>query len=245
MKSTKITVDTKITFNTIGPGGKVYHSVEEMPPEVRQAYEQAMASPNQSGGTQVIKLSDTEDPTITVNGQQYASVDEMPADVRQTYEMATAAMKEAEEGTQGAARTTQIIFNGRKYASVEEMPADVRQAYERAMAALKAKGIQAVTSSTTIFFRGKKYSSVEEMPPDVRRAYASLKKADELLTSQQRVRLEKMPATDRRCVERLLATEGSDSQNTVGFSSTVRAVLILLVLMGLAMLAWKFLGPMR
>lgn len=85
--------------------GKEYNSVEEMPSNIRQAYEKAMAS-----------LSDPAHPTnsvtaktnITFNGQEYESIDAMPHDVRQLFESVMKAVEAGEaspEAIKGAPRS--------------------------------------------------------------------------------------------------------------------------------------------
>ncbi|HVM72409.1 MAG TPA: hypothetical protein VMT91_11675 [Anaerolineales bacterium] len=66
----KFNLKTKIRFN-----GQEYDSVEAMPPEARQAYEQAI-----SNGRVYTKKK------IVFNGKEYGSVDEMPAEQRGLYE---------------------------------------------------------------------------------------------------------------------------------------------------------------
>jgi hypothetical protein len=68
----KINVKTKIKYK-----GQEYSSVEELPPEVRAAYEKAMATGGASFSTKIV-----------FNGQEYASLDQMPAAQRQLYELA-------------------------------------------------------------------------------------------------------------------------------------------------------------
>ena len=51
--------------------------MEELPPEVRAAYEKAMATGGASFNTKIV-----------FNGQEYASLDQMPAAQRQLYEVA-------------------------------------------------------------------------------------------------------------------------------------------------------------
>ena len=68
----KIDVKTKIKHK-----GQEYSSVEELPPEVRAAYEKAMAMGDASVSTKIV-----------FNGQEYASLDQMPAAQRQLYEVA-------------------------------------------------------------------------------------------------------------------------------------------------------------
>ena len=70
----KINVKTRIKYK-----GQEYSSVEELPPEVRAAYEKAMATGGASFNTKIV-----------FNGQEYASLDQMPAAQRQLYEVALA-----------------------------------------------------------------------------------------------------------------------------------------------------------
>jgi hypothetical protein len=85
--STDITVKTSIRVN-----GKHYASVEDMPADVRHAYERALSMSggnthslltfaSSSGNAQVATVS-----RIVINGQEYATVDQMPADVRRLYD---------------------------------------------------------------------------------------------------------------------------------------------------------------
>ena len=68
-----ISVKTRIRFN-----GQEYQSVDEMPAEVRQAYEKAMASLYQRNSLGSKSL-------VYFNGQEYSSIDAMPEDVRALY----------------------------------------------------------------------------------------------------------------------------------------------------------------
>jgi len=72
-----INFNLKRKFNV---NGKEYNSIEEMPPEIRTAFEKAMAL----HGNQTIPL-DTRT-TINFNGKEYQSIDEMPPDTRKLYE---------------------------------------------------------------------------------------------------------------------------------------------------------------
>ncbi len=77
---------TKITIN-----GREYDSVEQMPPDVREQYEQAVAALEKEdlfkklglgkkGVTQTTQTVVQE--TITYNGRDYANRDELPAEAR-------------------------------------------------------------------------------------------------------------------------------------------------------------------
>ena len=85
-------METKIIFN-----GKTYTKVEDMPEEVRQAYQQALAHladadkngvpdiMERGGAGNVIAIRQS---SINFNGREYKSVGEMPAIVRRLFEMA-------------------------------------------------------------------------------------------------------------------------------------------------------------
>ena len=72
--------------------GKEYGSIEEMPPDIRNAFEKAMASqagPGQQANSAMMQTK------IIFNGTEYQSIDAMPQDVRQLYEKV---LKAAETG---------------------------------------------------------------------------------------------------------------------------------------------------
>jgi hypothetical protein len=84
-------METRIIFN-----GKTYTQVEDMPPDVRQAYEQAMAqfADRNKNGIPDIFEGRTQDnvvaiqqSSITFNGREYKSTGEMPPMVRRLFEM--------------------------------------------------------------------------------------------------------------------------------------------------------------
>ena len=93
--------------------GKTYASVEEMPPDVRRAYEEVLkmfADKNKDGTPDFLQEGTTTtkkevkmvvSSSITVDGQTYASVEEMPPDVRQKYEEAAAKLQNLMGAAQG------------------------------------------------------------------------------------------------------------------------------------------------
>ena len=89
-----VNVKTKIKIN-----GKEYASPAEMPPDVRQLYEQALAKGVVS--TQVNTKS-----KITFNGQSYNSIDEMPEDVRRIYDSVMSAMDKDHDGIPDSLQTS-------------------------------------------------------------------------------------------------------------------------------------------
>ena len=74
----KVTVKRRIVFH-----GKSYDSPEELPEDVRQAYEKAMADPG-AGASAAAKL--------VFNGTEYEGLDAMPPAVRALYESAVGAV---------------------------------------------------------------------------------------------------------------------------------------------------------
>ena len=86
--------------------GKEYNSIEEMPPDIRNAFEKAMAS--QTGSGQQINPV-TMHTKIVFNGTEYQSIDAMPQDVRQLYEKV---LKSAETGTAPANVITASDLSG-------------------------------------------------------------------------------------------------------------------------------------
>ena len=93
----KFTVKTKtnIRFN-----GKDYESVDQMPPDVRQAFEKVMASLKDAP----LKIH-TSSAKIVFNGKEYAGVDEMPFLDRQLYERAMSAVDANRNGIPDAFET--------------------------------------------------------------------------------------------------------------------------------------------
>ena len=79
----------KITFN-----GKTYERLEDMPPEIRQAYEsvmQVLADQNQNGVPDLFegtlgKQTNLARSTILYEGQAYERIDQLPPEAREKYE---------------------------------------------------------------------------------------------------------------------------------------------------------------
>lgn len=63
--------------------GKEYNSIEEMPNDVRETFEKAMASQADSSHQVDPAMMQTK---IIFNGKEYKNIDAMPQDVRQLYE---------------------------------------------------------------------------------------------------------------------------------------------------------------
>jgi hypothetical protein len=81
-----INVNIKRTFKV---NGKEYTSIEEMPSEIRSAFEKTMAS---QAGKDIFSVNHTK---INFNGIEYKSIEKMPPDIRQLYEKV---LKAAETG---------------------------------------------------------------------------------------------------------------------------------------------------
>ena len=109
--------------------GKSYASLDEMPPEVRQEYEQALgmlADKNQNGMPDVFEGMlgtgnvNVQTPTVVgssqfiVDGKIYSSVDELPPDARQKYEQAMTKMGPALGSLLGDANQNSMpdVFEG-------------------------------------------------------------------------------------------------------------------------------------
>jgi len=86
-------VKTRIKIN-----GKEYASPAEMPPDVRQIYERALAKG-------IVSTQVNAQPKITFNGKSYSSPDEMPEEVRRIYESAMSAMDKDHDGMPDALQT--------------------------------------------------------------------------------------------------------------------------------------------
>jgi hypothetical protein len=75
-----VNVNVKRKFKV---NGKEYNSIEEMPPDIRNAFEKAIASQADKGQPASPTTMQTK---IIFNGIEYQSLDAMPQDVRQLYE---------------------------------------------------------------------------------------------------------------------------------------------------------------
>ena len=76
----KINFDVKRTYKM---NGKEYNSLEEMPDDIRKAFEKAV--PPSSAPAQGIP-SQAQRTTIIFNEREYDSIDAMPREIRQLYE---------------------------------------------------------------------------------------------------------------------------------------------------------------
>jgi hypothetical protein len=106
-------METKIIFN-----GKTYTKVEDMPEEVRQAYQQALAQfadadkngiPDileRGGAGNVIAIQQS---SINFNGREYKSAGEMPAIVRRLFEFA---MSQADANRNGIPDALEAALSG-------------------------------------------------------------------------------------------------------------------------------------
>jgi|GEM_PF-1422632 len=134
-------MESKIIFN-----GREYANVNEMPPDVREAYERITKTFADSDGDGVPDVleglsGDTVSTTtskIVVNGREYASADEMPSDVRQIYERMMKMRADSDgdgvpdvfEGKGANVVTvtkTNVVLDDRRSGSVHGIPADVRR----------------------------------------------------------------------------------------------------------------------
>lgn len=100
--ATNISVKTKIRVN-----GREYGSVEEMPADIRQTYERALAmsAGGAHGGLLGSVAGSVSAPAvrtkIVFNGQEYASAEHMPAAVRRLYEDVIATLQADEQNGGG------------------------------------------------------------------------------------------------------------------------------------------------
>ncbi|MRR16289.1 MAG: hypothetical protein EG826_07515 [Deltaproteobacteria bacterium] len=85
-----VSVNVKRKFKV---NGKEYDSVEEMPSDIRSAFEKAMASHTGLGKLMPSVAVQTK---IIFNGEEYGGIDAMPQDVRRHYENV---LKAAQTGT--------------------------------------------------------------------------------------------------------------------------------------------------
>jgi hypothetical protein len=90
----------RVVFN-----GREYSSVEEMPPDVRRVYEDAMASVgalDKAGGSGGSHITITT--RLVVNGKEYSSIHEMPPLIRAAFEK-LAHRRETGQSSEGPTET--------------------------------------------------------------------------------------------------------------------------------------------
>jgi hypothetical protein len=100
--------------------GKTYHSVEEMPADIRQKYEQAMRSLGDANGNRIPDAFETKN--IFADKDQ----DGVP-DVLENITAGHAAVS-----------SMKIIVDGKEFDGLENLPPEVRAKYEEAMGKLDA-----------------------------------------------------------------------------------------------------------
>ncbi len=100
----KINVEKRFIVN-----GKEYHSLDEMPADIRQLYETAVSNK----GTAALHVGDVSlSGKINFNGKIYSTPEEMPPEARELYEKAIAMAK----------RGGSEVITSKKYGSVSSSP---------------------------------------------------------------------------------------------------------------------------
>ena len=107
---------TRIVVN-----GQEYHSLEEMPPEVRSLYERAL---------QMAAEEDARD----IAGPGGAAASSPPSDTG------------SHISVKQVVTSTKFVVNGKEYASIDEMPADVAGQVRAAMASAGSEGLAGGTA---------------------------------------------------------------------------------------------------
>jgi hypothetical protein len=113
-------VEAKMDPKVIVIDGKTYNSVDEMPPEIRQKYEQAMRSLGDANSNQI------PDAFETMNIFADKDADGVP-DVLENLTAGHAAVS-----------SMKIIIDGKQFDGLENLPPEARAKYEEAMGKLDA-----------------------------------------------------------------------------------------------------------
>ncbi len=100
--------------------GKTYHSVEEMPPEIRQKYELAMRALGDANGNQIPDV--LEGMNILADQNKNGKPD----------------LLENLTTSNVVVKSTKIILDGKEFSSIEHLPPEARARYEQAMGKLDA-----------------------------------------------------------------------------------------------------------
>ena len=100
--------------------GKTYSSVNEMPADVRQRYEQALATFRDQDGNRVPDVIESNNVLDDRNRNGIPDIIENTA------------------GAPIVASAMKVLFDGREYNSLDDLPPDARAKYEKAMGTLDA-----------------------------------------------------------------------------------------------------------
>jgi hypothetical protein len=100
--------------------GKSYHSVDEMPPDIRQKYEQAMKSLGDANHNQVPDAFETMNPFADKDKDGVPDILENIA------------------ASHATVNTMKIIVDGKEFDGLEKLPPEARARYEEAMGKLDA-----------------------------------------------------------------------------------------------------------
>lgn len=145
--------------------GKVYNSVDEMPADVRQRYEQALSS-----------LKDQ-----SVNGMP-----DVPANNNIITDSNQDGIPDIVENSLGSPivkAALKIMMNGREFHSLDDLPPEARAKVEQAMSRLDANhngvpdmlenntNASSVNSSVKFLVNGQEVRGLEDLPPEVRLRY--------------------------------------------------------------------------
>src|SRR5215470_10817720 len=98
--------------------GKIYNSVDEMPADVRQRYEQALSSLKDQNGNGVPDILENNNRLADNNSDGIPDIAENPL------------------GSPIVKAALKIMMNGREFHSIDDLPPEVRAKYEQAMSKL-------------------------------------------------------------------------------------------------------------
>jgi len=126
----------KINFN-----GKEYSSVDEMPPNTRQAYDalaKTFADNDHNGMPDIFEGK---------GSAQMVNLGSLLA----------------------GQRTMRIIFEGKEYTSMDQLPPEAREKYKAAVEKMRSN--PHLGAFTTALASGKEFSSIDQLPPELRDKY--------------------------------------------------------------------------
>ncbi len=138
--------------------GKTYRSIDEMPPDVRQKYEQAMSALPDTNGNQIPDAFENMNLFGDKNkkGVEFNNIEELPPEARQKYEKLLRMLAEASEkdgnskigimkirenSVLGSApiTSTKIVIDGKEFNSIEDLLSpETRAQFEEILGKLDA-----------------------------------------------------------------------------------------------------------
>lgn len=149
----KVNFNVKYKFKI---NGREYGSLEEMPVEIREAYEKAVGN---KAGQEVGNVQSISHKKIIFNGQEYESEDSMPSEIRHMYETIMESVKNREisqDGNSAKIEETPVGFKNEGATHIPNAPRPISpESFISARILIIAAAVIALLAGIYILFGGK------------------------------------------------------------------------------------------